>query len=255
MAVAGLVTAIAQGVGNTIGSGLQGYGQLQGARAAREQINKGLRENVALTNEERARQTRLQQPYMGAGERGLSDLESFRFREATPYQGQTFGGVDMSEDPGVAYRMKQANLAQEASAASQGQLFSGPQQKANAKLNQELASQEFANSYNRQYGKFTDEENARRDQANIEANRTMGYDQARMAQLQGLTNVGQTATNNLSSASTGLTAQQLQNMMLLRGAKGDINATAAAAPWMAGGSAVAGGGQLASNMGSYYMSK
>lgn len=255
MAVAGLVTAIGQGVGNTIGSGLQGYGQLQGARAARRQINKGLEENVSLTNEERARQTELQQPYMEAGERGLNDLESFRFREADPYQAQTFGGVDMSADPGVAYRMKQANLAQEASTGAQGQLFSGAQQKALARLNQDLGSQEFNNAYTRQYGQFSDEEKARRDQANIEATRTMGYDQARMGQLQGLTNVGQNATNNLSSASAGLTSQQLQNMMLLRGAKGDINSAAAAVPWTAAGSAVAGGGQLASNMGSYYMSK
>ena len=255
MAVAGLVSAIGQGVGNTIGAGLQGYGQVLGTRAAREQVNKAMGENTALTEAERTRQETIQQPFISAGTRGLSELEAFRMREAGPYQAQTFKGVDMSTDPGVAYRMQRANKAQEASAGAQGQLFSGPQQKALAALNQDLASQEYGSAYDRQPGQFSDEETARREQSNIEADRTLGYDTARMGQLQGLTEVGQSASNTYGAASGSLTQQQLINQMMLRGQKADINATAAAAPWMAGGSAVSGGGRTASNMGSYFMSK
>jgi len=237
-------------IGQVIAAPFQAMAGRSEADAARSQINKGMGENVALTDAERRRQTGYQQPYMQAGQRALGDLENFRMREANPYQAGQFGGVDMAQDPGVQYRMERGVGALDSSAANRGNLFSGPQQKALAQFGQDLGSQEFGNAYNRQYGQFQDAEQAGRDQFNTEADRTMNYDQFRMNQLQGLSGQGQQATNQLAGASQNLAGNQLANQMMLRGAKGDVNAKRAGLNSRMWGDVVGGAAEAGLN---YYM--
>lgn len=244
--------AIAQGTGSGVGSALSGYGAWRGAKSAQNQINKGITEQGQMADAERARQAGYQQPWMEGGQQAFSDLQQFRMREANPYSAQTFGGVDMSQDPGVQFRMDQANKGLDASASSKGALFSGAQRKALAELNQNLASQEYGNAHTRQYGQFRDEETARRDQYNTEADRTMNYDQYRMGQLQNMANMGQTATGQLSNSSGNIYGTQAGNMMTLRGAAADASAMRSAAPWQAAGGMFGGAGKAAGN---YFMSK
>lgn len=227
-----LAVPAALAVGSQI---LGGLGVNSAAKASRRQINRGMDENVAMSEAQRQEQLALQQPWMQAGQQALGDYGSFRMRQPEPYQANTFGGVNMAEDPGVQYRLNAGRQALDASAANAGNLFSGAQQKALMKYGQELGSQEFGNAYNRQYGQFKDAETARRDQYNLGANRNMSLDQYRMGQLQNIANMGQNATNASANAVGRIGQNQLQQQMLLRGAKADINAVNDANPWNVAG--------------------
>jgi hypothetical protein len=84
-----------------------------------------------------------------------------------------FGMSDFQEDPGYAFRMSEAQKALEKSAAARGGLLSGGTLKGVTDLSQNLASQEYQNSYNR----FSNDQTSRFN---------------RLAALAG---IGQTATN------------------------------------------------------------
>lgn len=248
-----IVAAALPAVGSMVGTALQGYGNLRSARAAQAETRRGMEENRALSEAERERQMGLQQPWIAGGQQAFDELGSFRMREAGPYQHGQFGGVNMNEDPGVQFRMQQAQKGLDTSAGAKGMLMSGPQARATMEMQQDLASQEFGNAYARQYGQFSDEENARRDQANIEAMRMKGYDDATIARLQGLSGQGQVATGQASSALGQIGGQQIGNQMTLRGAMADTSATRAGLPWATAGGMVQSAGNLGGDLASYYM--
>lgn len=255
MALPVIAAAAIPAVGSMVGGVLQGIGNQRAARAAMQQTRMGMDENRRLSAGQRGEQTALQQPWMAGGTQAFDELGQFRMREADPYSGQQFGGVDMSQDPGVAYRMQQAVKGMDTSAAARGNLFGGPQQKAMAAHMQNLASQEFNNAYGRQYGQFSDEENARREQFNTEADRTMDYDTFRMTQLDNLAGRGQTATNTLSAAQGDIGARELQNQMTLRGAQANTAGTRAGGPWATAGGVAQSLGNMGGDIASYYMRK
>jgi len=96
---------------------------------------------------------------------------------------QTFNADSLKNDPGYQYRMDEANKALQRSAAAKGGLLSGGTLRGLSSLNQNLASQEYQNAYNR----FSNDQTTRYN---------------RLANLAGL---GQTATNmtgQLGQAST-----------------------------------------------------
>jgi hypothetical protein len=69
---------------------------------------------------------------------------------STPFGAFTAPGAGaLNSDPGVQFRLEQANRGANRSAAARGTLLSGGFQTALAKLNQGLASQEYGNLYNR----------------------------------------------------------------------------------------------------------
>lgn len=110
-----------------------------------------------------------------------------------------FGMSDFQEDPGAQYRIDQANKALERSAAARGNLLSGGTLQGVSELNQNLASQEYGNAYNR----FTNDQTTRYN---------------RLANIAGL---GQTATNT--------TAQLGANAASASGEYGTQSANATAA--------------------------
>lgn len=241
--------------GNLVGSALSGYGAYKGAKAAGKQIKKGMEENESMSDEQRQQQNSFYSPYTTQGQSSLSDLSNYRMREAAPYQASSFGRVDMSQDPGAQYRMDQSTKALDASASAKGSLFSGAQQKALQENAQNLASQEFDNAYNRQYGQWKDSEDAKRNQYNTEADRTMSYDQYRMNQLQDLANMGLSATGSLSGAYQNIGGNELQNQMMLRGNYATAKANQASLPWQTAGAMSSGIGNGLGNLSSYYMGK
>ncbi len=84
------------------------------------------------------------------------------------------GQVDLTQDPGYAFRMSEGMKALERSAAARGGLLSGSMLKGAQRFGQDLASQEYQNAYNRALTQY---------------NTTAA-----------LAGVGQTATNQLSGA-------------------------------------------------------
>jgi hypothetical protein len=111
-------------------------------------------------------------PYLQQGYQSLAQLNA---ENQKPF---SFDYNAMTADPGYAFRQQQANKALEHSAAAKGGLFSGATGQSLTTLNQDMASQEYGNAYQRAYGAHTD----------------------RLNRLSSLAGVGQTATTNLGSA-------------------------------------------------------
>lgn len=60
-----------------------------------------------------------------------------------------FTGEDLENDPGYQFRLNQGNQALDRSAAARGGLYSGNQLRALGRYNQDFASTEFTNAFNR----------------------------------------------------------------------------------------------------------
>ena len=133
------------------------------------------------------KQVELQEPWRQAGVNALAQLQRQTGAMPAAFSGQ----VDMSQDPGYAFRLAEGQKALERSAAARGGLLSGAMLKGTQRFGQELASQEYQNAYNRALTEY----NAR------VAREATGYN--RLAELAG---VGQTATGALSSAAQNLGA-------------------------------------------------
>lgn len=91
---------------------------------------------------------------------------------------RNFTADDFKTDPGYDFRIQQGQKQIEGSAAARGGLLSGAAAKALTKYNQDFASNEYSNAYNR----FNNDQNTI------------------FNRLAGIANVGQTATNAVQSA-------------------------------------------------------
>lgn len=132
------------------------------------------------------KQVELQEPWRQAGINALSQMQGQTNAMPAAFSGK----VDLTQDPGYAFRMSEGLKALDRSAAARGGLLSGAQLKGVQRFGQDLASQEYQNAYNRALTKYN---------ADVQREGT-GYN--RLAALAG---VGQTATGQLagSAASTG----------------------------------------------------
>lgn len=240
-----LVAAGAAYLGSQV---LGGMGRDAANQAAQNQIYQGMQNNTNVSDQMRGDVTGAYQPYMQAGQQSLNDLAKFRFRQPSGYNAGRFGGVNMEEDPGVAYRMEQSNNALDQSAISRGNIFSGAHAKALQANAQDLTSQEFNNAYNRQYGQWQDAENARRDQYNRDVGYNMNLDQYRLGQLENLAGQGLQAGSGFANNMTNIGTNQLTNDLRLRGVLADRQAENASNWYDVGGN-------LLGKAASYYMGR
>ena len=127
------------------------------------------------------RQVQLQEPWRQACINALGQMQG-----QTNAMPEAFTGkVDLSQDPGYAFRMSEGMKALERSAAARGGLLSGSMLKGAQRFGQDLASQEYQNAYNRALTQYN---------AQVQREST-GYN--RLAALAG---IGQTATGQLTGA-------------------------------------------------------
>ena len=141
-------------------------GGRQSAKAAQNAANttaSAADRATELQREQFERQIELQEPWRQAGVNALAKM-------GTGFTGE----VNLSEDPGYAFRLEQGQKALERSAAARGGLISGNTGGALQQFGQGLASQEYQNAYNRALTQY---------------NTTAA-----------LAGVGQTATNQLGTA-------------------------------------------------------
>ncbi len=82
------------------------------------------------------------QPWRQAGIEALGQLDNPAFQ-------QKFGMADFQADPGYNFRLQEGTKALERSAAARGTMGGGATMKALAGYNQNMASNEYANAYNR----------------------------------------------------------------------------------------------------------
>lgn len=122
--------------------GSAALGAISSRGAAKTQANAANRA-ADLQREQFERQIELQEPWRQAGVNALNKL-------GTGFTGQ----VDLTQDPGYAFRLSQGTKALERSAAARGGLISGNTGGALQQYGQGLASQEYQNAYNRALNQY-----------------------------------------------------------------------------------------------------
>lgn len=115
----------------------------------------------------------------------------------------------LAEDPGYQFRLAEGQRALERSAAAKGSLLSGATLRRMAGLNQDMASTEYGNAYNRA-GTEYDRDFSNRFTVHQANQANQGNQFNRLASVAGL---GQTAVNNVSDARQQFTAAQNNNIM------------------------------------------
>jgi hypothetical protein len=156
----------------------------------------------------------LQEPFRQAGVRALPQLEAQRNMMPAAFTGK----VDLTQDPGYAFRLSEGQKALDRSAAARGGLISGGALKAAQRFGQDLGSQEYQNAYNRALTGYN---------ADV-AREATGYN--RLAALAGY---GQTATGQIGAAGQNM-ASNVGNLMT-------SGAAAGAAGQVGGANALTGG--------------
>lgn len=125
----------APGVTQALSGGLRAVGGLLGSRAQAGAVGDANNTLWNMYQQNRADMT----PYRMAGYNALGNMVNM----TTP--GYKFENTD----PGAAYRLDSANRALEMRQRAGGKFYSGPGLQGVAELNQNLASQEFGNAFNR----------------------------------------------------------------------------------------------------------
>lgn len=164
-------------------TGLNVSGDSQADQAVRGQEN-AAREASGVQRYIFDEQRKDAQPWRDAGGRALGGLENSDFQ-------RDFTMRDFQADPGYAFRLAEGQKAIERSAAARGGLNSGATLKSLARFNQDTASQEYQNAYNR----F----NTDRDR--------------RFNRLSNLAGLGQTANAQIGAAGQNYANQVGQNTM------------------------------------------
>ena len=164
------------------------------------------------------KQVELQEPWRQAGMNALTQMQG----QTNAMPAAFTGKVDLTQDPGYAFRLEEGLKGLERSAAARGGLMGGAQMKAMEKYGQGMASQEYQNAYNRALTEYN---------ANV-ARESTGYN--RLAALAG---IGQTATGQISGAAGSLGA----NLGNLAYNAGTAAGNAQAAGYMGMANALSGG--------------
>lgn len=135
-----------------------------------------------------------QKDWYTAGKNALAKIETMTGAMPPAFTGQ----VDLTRDPGYAFRLSEGLKGLERSAAARGGLMSGATGKALTRYGQEAASQEYTNAYNRAVTEY----NALRQREAEEYNRLAGIANVGGTTAQQLTGLGQTYATNVSNLAT-----------------------------------------------------
>ena len=139
------------------------------------------REQLALQERMYEEGVARQQPWLSAGQNALAQLQNQYNAMPAAFTGQ----VDLTQDPGYAFRLSEGQKALERSAAARGGLLSGATGKNLLRFGQEMGSQEYEKAYARAMDKYN---------AAMQREAT-GYN--RLANMAG---IGQTTAQQLGAA-------------------------------------------------------
>jgi hypothetical protein len=206
------------------GKGLAaGFGTLMqtkaAERAARDQAA-AIREATALQEKRYNESKEMFSPYTEAGKRGVQGYEDKISSFTKPefdYNQKDFS-FDTFSDPGAVYRQEQARKALEGQAAKSGMSLSSGLLKGLQTRSQDMASQEYANSYDR----FMKDSVLRYGQASDKYGRDLGFLKDDISNWQNLTGVGLNATGAITGQGQQNAAQQAE--LIQKGAANTGNA-------------------------------
>lgn len=142
-----------------------------------------------VTQDQYAQNREDQMPWRDAGVQALGQLTTGT--QAGGDLMRNFTMADFNQDPGYAFRQQQGQRGVESSAAARGGVLSGGAIKAVDRYNQDYASGEYQNAYNR----FNNDQTQR------------------FNRLSSLAGVGQNATNNIGAEGSALAGAVGQNTM------------------------------------------
>jgi hypothetical protein len=171
--------------GAVVGAGASMISSSKAAGAQEDAANKADQTQQQMYDQTRADNM----PWHDAGVTALNQLSA-----GTAPGGEfmhTFTKNDFQQDPGYQFRLQQGQEALDNSAASRGGLLSGAQLRATADYNQNFASNEYSNAYNR----FNNDES-------LKFNR-----------LSGVAGTGQTANNLIDQTGTSAANQISSNQV------------------------------------------
>jgi hypothetical protein len=166
-----------------------------------------------------------QKPFYDVGVNALGKMQAQYDKMPAAFSGK----VDLTQDPGYAFRLSEGTKALERSAAARGGLLSGGTGKALQRFGQEFGSQEYGNAYNRALTEY-----------NAGVNReATGYN--RLAAMSG---TGQTAANTIGAAGQNYASSSgniAQNMATNVGNQITNSAAARASGYVGQANALTGG--------------
>lgn len=170
-------------------------------------------------------------PYIQAGTRGLTGFEQAitDYTQPTLDYTQKDFSFDTFQDPGAKYRMSEAQKAIQGSAAAKGGALGSGALKSLQTRSQDMASQEYANAYDR----WLKDSQLRYGQASDQYGRDINFENQNIANYGNLAGMGSDAIGNLGKLGAGVGSSIMEGT----GAIGKIQAGAT----QAAGEANAGG--------------
>lgn len=224
---------------SAVGGGLQAYGQYKSAHEAAKAQKAAAEANKAYAQDILKQQQALesQAGYGAVGTQSLSKLNELinsgeLYKGYGDYTGELAfdpSSVDVTQDPGYAFRLSQGVKALDTSAARKGALLSGAQQKALLEYGQNLGSQEYQNAYQRQFTNFQD---ARNTKYQDYLNRVQQYNQNLRNQVSDMGNMAGYGENSLVRQQNAL-SNSVGSVTGAQSAFGNANAVQNAAGWSA----------------------
>jgi hypothetical protein len=138
-----------------------------------------------------------QAPWLAAGRSALAQLAT-----GTGTGGnfiKPFGLADFQADPGYQFRLSQGTQGIQRAASARGGLYSGATLKALARFNQNTASDEYGNAYNRYNSDQSNQFNRLASIAGLGQTATNQVGQAGQSAYGTIANAGMNASNNISN--------------------------------------------------------
>lgn len=224
---------------SAVGGGLQAYGQYKSAQEAAKAQKAVAEANKAYAQDILKKQQALEASsgYGTVGTQNLNNLNALiqsgelykGYGDYTGDLGFDASTVDVTQDPGYAFRLSQGVKALDTSAARKGALQSGAQQKALLEYGQNQGSQEYQNAYNRQFTNFQDTRNAKYQDY---LNRVQQYNQNLRNQVSDMGNMAGYGENSLVRQQNAL-SNSVNAVTGAQSAMGNANAVQNAAGWSA----------------------
>jgi len=149
-----------------------------------------------------------QQPFYKAGTNALAKMQAQYDKMPAAFEYNKMpdvftGKVNLGEDPGYAFRLKEGQKALDRQAAARGGLISGGALKAAARYGQEMGSQEYGNAYNRaltRYNAGVNREALGYNRALTSYNADVNRESTGYNRLASMAGVGQTSANTIGTA-------------------------------------------------------
>ena len=166
------------------------------------------REQLALQQRMYEEGVQRQQPYYQAGTNALARMQQQYNKMPAAFKYNTMpaqftGKVNLGEDPGYAFRLKEGQQALDRQAAARGGLISGGALKAATRYGQEMGSQEYGNAYNRaltRYNADVNREATGYNRALTSYNADVNREATGYNRLAAMSGTGQTAANTIGAA-------------------------------------------------------